>query len=125
MILRTIDQFGNESAVFLYENNENGEVFVQDTFHCEVVDESLDSVFGTNEQQVTIINKLSNQRETIANAIVDDIVSTRMGEMYDEEILDMFVNDFFAEEMEKIREIVDEKMMNDYLEEDNMTIKED
>ena len=125
MILRTIDQFGNESAVFLYENNENGEVFVQDTFHCEVVDESLDSVFGTNEQQVTIINKLSNQREAIANAIVDDIVSTRMGEMYDEEILDMFVNDFFAEEMEKIREIVDEKMMNDYLEEDNMTIKED
>jgi len=125
MILRTIDQFGNESAVFLYENNENGEVFVQDTFHCEVVDESLDTVFGTNEQQVTIINKLSNQREAIANAIVDDIVSCRPGEMYDEEILDMFVNDFFAEEMEKIREIVDEKMMNDYLEEDNLTIKED
>lgn len=124
MILRTIDQFGNESAVFLYENNENGEVFVQDTFHCDVVDEGLDSVFGTNEQQVTIINKLSNQREAIANAIVDDIVSTRMGEMYDEEILYEYVNAYFEDEMEKIREIVDEKMYP-YLDEDNLTIKED
>lgn len=124
MILRTIDQFGNESAVFLYENNENGEVSVQDTFHCDVVDEGLDSVFGTNEQQVTIINKLSNQREAIANAIVDDIVSTRMGEIYDEEILYEYVNAYFEDEMEKIREIVDEKMYP-YLDEDNLTIKED
>ena len=62
------------------------------------------------------------KRKFAADEIVADIVSQRAGQVYDEELLCEFTNNYFESELEKIREIVDEKMQN-YLEEDNLTVK--
>lgn len=129
MILKILDQNGNVAGgVYVYENNENGEVFVQDTYHVDVIDEGervLDSIFGTNEEQVTVQVKPQLLRVAIAQDIVDDIVFQRRGGTYDpDEDLDYFVNSFLEAETENIRELVDEMMM-DHLEDDNITVKED
>jgi len=121
MIVRIVDKFGVEYGVFLYENNENGEVFIQDDFHCnpEVDEENrFDTIFGTNEEQVNIEIDPSL---FIAKAIVDDIVSQRAGEIYDVDICDDFVNDYFEMMMGHIRTIVDE-MMQEYTDADNLTV---
>ncbi len=59
MILKIVDAKGTVlGAVNVYENNYNGEVSVNDTFHCkaEVVD--FDTIFGTNDSEVVVcINK--------------------------------------------------------------------
>lgn len=127
MILKIVDKDGNVAGgVYVYENNENGEVFVQDTYHVDVVnDDELDDIFGTNETQVTIQVKPQLLRVAIAKDIVDDIVSQRAGDTYDpDEDLDYFVNNFLETETEHIRELVDEMMM-DHLEDDNITVKEE
>lgn len=127
MIVKILDQNGHVAGgVQVYENNENGEVFIQDTYHTDVIsDDELDNIFGTNETQVTIQVKPQLLRVAIAQDIVDDIVSQRKGGTYDpDEDLDYFVNNFLEAETEHIRELVDEMMM-DHLEDDNITVKED
>ena len=127
MIVKILDQNGHVAGgVYVYENNENGEVFIQDTYHVDVInDDELDNVFGTNETQVTIQVKPQLLRVAIAQDIVDDIVSQRKGGTYDpDEDLDYFVNNFLEAETKHIRELVDEMMM-DHLEDDNITVKED
>ena len=127
MIVKILDQNGHVAGgIYVYENNENGEVFIQDTYHVDVVnDDELDNVFGTNETQITIQVKPQLLRVAIAQDIVDDIVSQRKGQTYDpDEDLDYFVNNFLEAETEHIRELVDEMMM-DHLEDDNITVKED
>lgn len=59
MILKILDANGTVlGAVNVYENNYNGEVSVNDTFHCEAVVENLDTIFGTNDSEVVVcINK--------------------------------------------------------------------
>ena len=82
MIVRIVDKFDVEYGAFIYENNENGEVFVQDDFHCdaEVGEENrFDTIFGTNEEQVNI--KI-DPSIFIAKEIVQDIIACREGEMY-------------------------------------------
>lgn len=54
MILKIIDNEGKEHAVQVYENNFNGDVEVQDTYFAEEVEYGLDTIFGTNEQMITI-----------------------------------------------------------------------
>lgn len=122
VVVRIIDNNEIEYGVHIYENNENGEVFVQDDFHCNAEEDGFDTIFGTNDEQVTV---QINPMKFIAKNIVDNIVSCRPGEMYDEDICDMFVNDYFEEIiMGYVRTIVDE-MMREHLEEDNLTIKEE
>ena len=59
MILKVVDETGAAiAAIHVYENNYNGEVSVNDTFHCEAVVENLDTIFGTNDSEVVVcINK--------------------------------------------------------------------
>lgn len=127
MIVKILDQNGHVAGgVQVYENNFDGEVSIQDTYHVQVVDDSSkDDIFGTNEEQITIQVKPQLLRVAIAKDIVDDIVSQRKGQTYDpDEDLDYFVNNFLEAETEHIRELVDEMMM-DHLEDDNITVKED
>lgn len=127
MIVKILDQNGHVAGgVQVYENNFDGEVFIQDTYHVQVVDDSSkDDIFGTNEEQIIIQVKPQLLRVAIAKDIVDDIVSQRKGQTYDpDEDLDYFVNNFLEAETEHIRELVDE-MMVDHLEDDNITVKED
>ena len=45
-------------AVEIYENNYNGEVSVNDTFHCNAEVTDFDTIFGTNDFEVVVcINK--------------------------------------------------------------------
>lgn len=127
MIVKILDQNGHVAGgVQVYENNFDGEVSIQDTYHVQVVDDSSkDDIFGTNEEQIIIQVKPQLLRVAIAKDIVDDIVSQRKGQTYDpDEDLDYFVNNFLEAETEHIRELVDEMMM-DHLEDDNITVKED
>ena len=124
MILRIVDENNSAiGAIHLYENSYDGKVSVMDTFHVDVAETGFDTIFGTNDEEVTIQLDHALKRNAIANEIVADIVSQRAGQMYDEEILCLFTNDYFESELEQIRELVDEKMQ-DYLEEDNLTVKE-
>ena len=45
---------GKEYGVDVYENNFDGEVQVNDTFHCEAEADGFDTIFGTNDQMITI-----------------------------------------------------------------------
>lgn len=124
MILKMVDEFGAAiAAIHVYENNHNGEVSVNDTYHCDVEAVELDSIFATNDREVAIQLDHNLKRNFVAEEIVADIVSQRAGQVYDEELLCEFVNHYFESELEKIRELVDEKMQ-DYLEDDNLTVKE-
>ena len=127
MILKIVDpSFTLSVGVQVYENNFDGEVSVQDTYHVDVIaDDEMDDIFGSNEQQVTVQIKPQLLRVAIAKDIVDDIVSQRRGQSYyPDEDLDYFVNNFLEAETEHIRELVDEMMM-DHLEDDNITVKEE
>lgn len=123
MILKVVDGCKSTiGAVQVCENNFDGKNEVQDTFHVKVVENGFDSIFGTNDEEVTIQIDYALKRKLVANEIVADILSQRAGQIYDEEILCEFTNDYFESELEKIRELVDEEMQ-DYLEEDNLTVK--
>lgn len=123
MILKVVDETGAAiAAIHVYENNYNGEVSVNDTFHCNADAVDLDTIFGTNDQEVAIQLDHNLKRKFAADEIVADIVSQRAGQTYDEELLCEFTNDYFESELEKVRELVDEKMQ-DYLEDDNLTVK--
>ena len=55
MILKVVDE--NDStigAVHVYENNENGELSVHDTYHIKDISDKSDSVFGTNETELVV-----------------------------------------------------------------------
>ena len=45
---------GKEFGIDVYENNFDGEVQVNDTFHCEAEEDGLDTIFGTNDQMITV-----------------------------------------------------------------------
>lgn len=65
-----------------------------------------------------------NKMNEIGDEIVDDIISQRNGQIYDDEILDYFVNCKFESSMEKVKKLVDRKMRK-YLEEDNLIVRSD
>lgn len=127
MILEFEDYYGNTIGAIniseKYINNRN--LSIENTKgNISICDYDFDDIFGTNDEKIRISFEdiKFNNRKKIAEEIVDDIVSCRKGLIYDEEILDMFINDFYQTEMEKIRNIVDD-MMDKHLEEDNLTIR--
>lgn len=64
MILKVLDE--NKctiGAVKVYENNENGELSVQDTYHIKAITDGLDSVFGTNDEEVRVIIDIAEFKE--------------------------------------------------------------
>ena len=54
MILKVVSRDGKEFAIFVCENNENGEISIMDTFKVDNIEETIDDVFGTNERQLTL-----------------------------------------------------------------------
>lgn len=129
MIVRILDKNGHVAGgVHVYENNFDGEVTVQNTYHVEVIEDDKnkrDSIFGTNEEQINIQVEPQLLRVAIAQDIVNNIVSQRRGQSYDpDEDLDYFINSFLKAETENIRDLVD-IMMLDHLEDDNITVKEE
>ena len=64
MILKIVDKNNSTiAAVHVYENDENGELCVQDTYHIKEVFENCDSVFGTNDTQLEVIIDIAEFKE--------------------------------------------------------------
>lgn len=123
MIVKIVDENSVVlGAADLHENNFDGEVSVIDVFHLSAEESGFDTIFGTNDREVVIQLDHTLKRNYVANEIVSDIVSQRAGQVYDEELLCEFVNDYFEAGLEVIRDLVDERMQ-DYLEDDNLTVK--
>ena len=72
MILRIVDAKGTVlGAVNVYENNYDGGVSVNDTFHCNAAVMDLDTIFGTNDSEIVVcINKEVMQlKDLVTDAI--------------------------------------------------------
>lgn len=129
MILEVEDYEGNSIFAIQTELNNYGEEEVINTKgNISIADRDFDDIFGTNDfktrlQLETELNIALN-RNKIAENIIDDIVSSRKGELYDEEILNMYTNDYFSHELEQIKQIIDDKM-GKYLCNDGLTIRND
>ena len=61
-------------VISLDENNENGELTVQDTYHIRALEYGHDSIFGTNEEEVTVTIDVTQlaQTEEINKAINEE-----------------------------------------------------
>lgn len=129
MILEVEDYEGNTIFAIQTEKNNFGEEEVINTKgNISIADRDFDDIFGTNDfktrlQLETELNFPLNKNK-IAENIIDDIVSSRKGEIYDEEILDIYTNDYFSHELEEIKLIIDDKI-GKYLCNDGLTIRND
>lgn len=129
MILEVEDYEGNTIFAVQTERNNFGEEEVINTKgNISIADRDFDDIFGTNDfktrlQLETELNFPLNKNK-IAENIIDDIVSSRKGEIYDEEILDIYTNDYFSHELEEIKLIIDDKI-GKYLCNDGLTIRDD
>ena len=129
MILEVEDYEGNTIFAVQTERNDFGEEEVINTKgNISIADRDFDDIFGTNDfktrlQLETELNFPLNKNK-IAENIIDDIVSSRKGEIYDEEILDIYTNDYFSHELEEIKLIIDDKI-GKYLCNDGLTIRND
>ena len=112
-----------EYGALVYENNENGEVFVHDEFHCVAAEDGFDNIFGTNDEMITIVLDPAVIAKKAAEYIVDHIVTEHHGETYDHELADRCTNDYLSDLHGAIVDQIDQLMMKDYLKEDNLTIK--
>lgn len=129
MIIEIEDYMGNTiGATQVHEPENISDIRIE---KCKgaisIADVNNDDIFDTNELklkiQMTDESSLDNNIKK-ANAIIDDIVSVRGGQglLYDEEILNMFVNDYYETEKEKVRQLVDEMMMENHVNENTLEI---
>lgn len=129
MIIEIEDYMGNTiGATQVHEPENMNDIKIK---RCNgaisIADVDYDDIFDTNELKLRIQMTTESSLDNIikkANAIVDDIVSVRGGQnlLYDEEILNMFVNDYYEEEKEKVRELVDEMMIENHVNENTLEI---
>ena len=67
---------GKEFGVNVYENNFDGEVQVNDTFHCKAEADGRDTIFGTNDENITVVIPMDEiKKEIIAKVIKKDIIN--------------------------------------------------
>ena len=129
MIIEIEDYMGNTiGATQVHEPENMNDITIEKCNGAiSIADIDNDDIFDTNELklriQMTNESSLNNNIKK-ANAIVDDIISVRGGQglLYDEEILNMFVNDYYETEKEKVRQLVDEMMMENHVVENTLEI---
>ena len=129
MIIEIEDYMGNTiGATQVHEPENMNDITIEKCNGAiSIADVDNDDIFDTNELklriQMTNESSLDNNTKK-ANAIVDNIVSVRGGQglLYDEEILNMFVNDYYETEKEKVRQLVDEMMMENHVIENTLEI---
>ena len=89
MILKIVDVNNSTiGAVQVYENNENGELCVQDTYHIKGVTENCDSVFGTNETEVVVTIDITEFKE---NCLIAGEVYHEFADSNDEDFYKMCI----------------------------------
>lgn len=129
MIIEIEDYMGNTiGATQVHEPENMNDIKIEKCIgDISIADVDYDTIFDTNELKLRIQMTNESSLDNInkkANAIVDDIVSVRGGQdlLYDEEILNMFVNDYYEEEKEKVRELVDEMMIENHVNKNTLEI---
>ena len=92
MILKIVDQENiTIGGVQVYENNADGKLTVQDTYHIVAIIDGLDDIFGTNEEQILVKIDVSQFKENCLIA----------GEVY-HEFADFNDEDFYKNCIESI-----------------------
>lgn len=85
MILKIFDKNnGVIGAIHVYENNENGELTVQDTHHIRALEYGLDDVFGTNDEEVIVIVDITEFKENclIAGEVYQELKDSNDEDFY-------------------------------------------
>lgn len=86
MILKIVDQENiTIGGVQVYENNADGKLTVQDTYHIVAIIDGLDDVFGTNEEQILVKIDVSQFKE---NCLIAGEVYQEFEDVNDEDFYD-------------------------------------
>ena len=130
MIIRVLIN-NNEYAVDVYENNPDGEVQINDTFHVNEneVDVERDTVFGTLDNQITIKIPYETIKEIVKDYMVEDAVSILRsrgaGNTYDRSHAFDTAHDVLSDLKYDIADAADKIMTNKYTTKDGLTIIDD
>lgn len=91
MIIEIINKDNLTFGIHVYENNENGEVFLQDTYHCDAEVNGYDDIFGTNDEKITVYLKRDEIMEERICQLLEESVNNKF------ENLDWVQNDYSEE----------------------------
>lgn len=71
MIVKIVEKDGKViGGIQVYENSFDGTTKVQDTYHISALEYGSDSIFGTNEEEITVcINKEMQLKDLVDDAI--------------------------------------------------------
>ena len=85
MILKIADKNNSTiGAVKVYENNFDGKTEVQDTYHIKTLEYGLDTIFGSNEEEVAIIIDVTKFKENclIAGEVYQELEDSNDEDFY-------------------------------------------
>ena len=122
---------GKQFGIDVYENNPNGEVQINDTFHLkeDEIDIERDTVFGTLDNQITVKIPYETIKEIVKNDMIEDIVSILRsrgaGNTYDRGHAFDTANDILSDLKYDIADAADKIMTEKYTTDDNLEIKGD
>lgn len=120
---------GKEYGVDVYENNFDGEVQVNDTFHCEAEADGRDTIFGTNDENITVVIPMDEIKESIIAEMIDDVVddlrSRGVGNTYDIDHAYEYTAIRLADLKATIANEADQIMTNQHTTADGFTIIDD
>ena len=89
MILKIVDQENiTIGGVQVYENNADGKLTVQDTYHIVAIIDGLDDIFGTNEEQILVKIDVSQFKE---NCLIAGEVYHEFADSNDEDFYKMCI----------------------------------
>ena len=103
----TEEEFGIQA----YENNSDGQCEVQDDFHCIAEVDGTDTIFGTNDKNITVCLPLV---DLLANEVVSKLRDRGVGNTYDDELSDEYTNDVLAPFAKAIADKAHEIMKQKY-----------
>ena len=108
-----------EFGVQAYENNSDGVCGVQDDFHCIAEVDGRDTIFGTNDENITVKIPLAR---ILAEQVVDDLCSRGTGNTYDDDLALEYAQNRMNEFTCKVADLADAIMIDKYTTRDGLTI---
>ena len=123
-----ISIYNNEYGVDVYENNPDGEIQINDTFHLneDEIDIERDTVFGTLDNQITIKIPYETIREIVKNDMIEDAISILRsrgpGNTYDRSHAFDVAHDVLSDLKYDIANAADKIMTDKYTTKDGFTI---
>ena len=109
---------GKEFGIDAYENNFDGEVQVNDTFHCEAEADGRDTIFGTNDENITVVIPMDEIKDSIITGMIDDVVddlrSSELGNTHNIDLAYEYTAIRLADLKTTIANEVDQIMINQY-----------